>query len=103
MSNIEKPRNPFATEDFKKAVEHATESMSDTFRQIGKQMEANFPFMDFSDTECVEELYCGKVKLDYNNGLGAWDDFVHILIAHGYEVTIVKCEPQIEISFREVA
>lgn len=32
--------------------------------------------------------YGGRMRLDYVNGCGAWQDVANILIAHGYEVTV---------------
>lgn len=52
---------------------------------------------------CEPKEYKGVMKLNYRNGLGAWDDVVHTLIAHGYEVTTRKADKEsIEIEYRQV-
>lgn len=80
----DKPRNPFATEDFANAIKEATEKMSRDFKKIGEQIQVDFPFMAYDDV-CPE--YGGRMRLNYLNGIGGWQDVLTVLIAHGYEVT----------------
>ncbi len=46
--------------------------------------DAKISFIDFDE---MPEEYSGVMRLNYLNGIGAWQDVVNILIAHGYEVT----------------
>lgn len=80
----EEPRNPFATQDFANAIKEATDNLSKEFGKIGEQMQADFPFMGYDD---MYPEYGGKMKLNYLNGIGGWQDVLTVLIAHGYEVT----------------
>lgn len=87
---IEKPMNPYAGRDFAHAVREATNNFSDELKRIGEQMKTNadcgkISFIDFDD---MPTEYCGKMRLNYLNGLGAWQDVANILVAHGYEVTL---------------
>lgn len=87
---IEKPMNPYAERDFAHAVREATNNFSEELKRIGEQMKANvadakISFIDFDD---MPEEYSGVMRLCYCNGIGAWQDVVNTLIAHGYEVTL---------------
>lgn len=81
----DKPRNPFATEDFANAIKEATEKMSRDFKKIGEQIQVDFPFMAYED---MYPEYGGRMKLNYLNGIGGWQDVLTVLIAHGYVVTV---------------
>lgn len=87
---IEEPMNPYAERDFAHAVREATNNFSDELKRIGEQMKANvadakISFIDFDD---MPTEYSGVMRLNYLNGLGAWQDVANILVAHGYEVTL---------------
>ncbi|MEE0897856.1 MAG: hypothetical protein U0L88_09560 [Acutalibacteraceae bacterium] len=43
------------------------------------------PYVNFDD---MPTEYSGVMRLCYCNGIGAWQDVVNTLIAHGYEVTL---------------
>lgn len=73
------------TEEFAKAMKESFEKWSEEFNKIGEQVKVDFPFMAYDD---VYPEYGGRMRLDYVNGLGAWQDVMNILIAHGYEVTL---------------
>lgn len=108
---IDKPMNPYATEDFKNAVNKAMNNFSEGLKKMGEQMKADFPYVDFMD---MGETYSGVMRLDYAGGLGAWQDVVSTLIAHGYEVSahiedatetereLDKVEKWIVIAFEEM-
>ena len=81
----DKPRNPFATEDFANAVKEATDKLRKELGKIGEQVQIDFPFVAYDD---MYPEYGGRMKLNYLNGCGAWNDVVSVLVAHGYEVTI---------------
>lgn len=83
----DKPMNPYAAEDFKNAVNKAMNNFSEGLKKMGEQMKADFPYVDFMD---MGETYSGVMRLDYAGGLGAWQDVLTVLIAHGYEVTARK-------------
>ena len=89
---IEKPMNPYATEDFANAVKEASVKLGEDLKRIGEQMQANAEegAMSFLDLDDMPTEYCGTMSLNYMNGLGAWQDVMLILIAHGYEVTARK-------------
>lgn len=77
----DEPRNPFADVDF-------TNAMNDAIRKTKKALEDT----DFSEWkpmpyDDVYPEYGGRMRLNYLNGCGAWNDVMSILIAHGYEVT----------------
>ena len=74
------PKDPSATEDATSAIKRASEYLSDT---LGK-MKDDFPFLAYDD---AYPEYGGRMRLNYLNGCGAWNDVVSVLIAHGYEVT----------------
>lgn len=85
---IDKPMNPYAERDFAHAVREATNNFSDELKRIGEQMKANvadakISFIDFDD---MPTTYSGVMRLQYSP-IGAWQDVLNILIAHGYEVT----------------
>ena len=93
---IEKPMNPYAAEDFRNAMKKASEDMSKKFedfsedlKRIGEQMRVNAEegVMSFIELDEMPEEYSGAMRLCYCNGIGAWQDVVNTLIAHGYEVT----------------
>lgn len=80
-----KPMNPYAAEDFSNAIRKASEDL----KKMGEQIKAEIPFMDdsyvaFND---MHEEYCGIMRLNYLGGVGAWQDVLFTLMAHGYEVT----------------
>lgn len=80
----DKPRNPFATEDFANAIKEATDKLSKDLGKIGEQMQVDFPFLAYDD---LYPEYGGRMRLNYLNGIGGWHDVLTVLIAHGYEVT----------------
>lgn len=89
QKEVEKPMNPYAAEDFKNAVNEASTKLGEDLKRIGEQMKTNadygkISFLDFDD---MPTEYCGTMRLNYVNGLGAWQDVMFTLIAHGYEVT----------------
>lgn len=99
---IGKPMNPYAERDFAHAVREATNNFSEELKRIGEQMKANvadakISFIDFDD---MPTEYSGVMRLCYCNGIGAWQDVVNTLIAHGYEVT-ARLEDATEVE-REV-
>lgn len=104
MANIEKPMNPYAKEDFAHAVREATNNLSDELKRIGEQMKADFPFMDepYVAFEDFDDKDYGIMHLNYCNGLGAWDDVVHTLIAHGYGVSLQVVGDKVVIEYEEV-
>lgn len=59
----------------------ATEYLNKTLGE----MEEKFPFLAYDD---VYPEYGGRMKLNYLNGCGVWQDVMLTLIAHGYEVTL---------------
>lgn len=77
----DKPRNPFATEDFANAIKKATDDLAKGI----ERMKDDFPFMAYDD---IYPEYGGRMKLNYLNGCGAWNDVMSVLVAHGYEVTV---------------
>ena len=81
---IEKPMNPYAEEDFKSAIRNATERLNKQVEELHNKFES----IGFINLEPMDEPYCGKMRLNYLNGLGAWQDVANILVAHGYEVTL---------------
>ena len=86
---INKPMNPYAERDFAHAVREASTKFGEDLKKIGEQMKAEFPFMDepyvaFKD---FEESDSGIMHLNYLSGKGAWEDVMHTLLIHGYEVT----------------
>lgn len=94
--DIEKPMNPYATEDFKNAMKKAGEDLSKGFKdfsedlkRIGEQMQTNADYdkMSFIDFDDMPTEYSGVMRLNYGNGMGAWQDVLSILITQGYEVT----------------
>lgn len=80
----DKPRNPFATEDFANAIKEATDKLGKELGKIGEQIQVDFPFMGYDD---MYPEYGGRIRLNYLNGLGGWQDVLTVLIAHGYVVT----------------
>ena len=85
----DRPMNPYAAEDFTNAIREASAKFGDELKKIGEQMKANvadakISFIDFDD---MPTEYSGVMRLCYCNGIGAWQDVVNTLIAHGYEVT----------------
>lgn len=78
----DEPSNPFADVDF-------TNAMNDAIRKTKKALEDT----DFSEWkpmpyDDVYPEYGGRMRLNYLNGCGAWNDVVSVLVAHGYEVTV---------------
>lgn len=80
----DEPSNPFATQDFRNAIKEATDELSKNLGKIGEQIQVDFPFLAYDD---VQPEYGGRMRLNYLNGCGAWNDVMSVLIAHGYEVT----------------
>lgn len=80
----DEPSNPFATQDFKNAIKEATDKLGKELGKIGEQMQVDFPFMGYDD---MYPEYGGRMRLNYLNGLGGWQDVLTVLIAHGYVVT----------------
>lgn len=76
----DEPRNPFATEDFANVIKKASDDLAKGI----EKMKDDFPFMAYDD---MYPEYGGRMKLNYLNGIGGWQDVLTILIAHGYEVT----------------
>lgn len=77
----DEPSNPFADVDF-------TNAMNDAIRKTKKALEDT----DFSEWKPMpyDDMYPeygGRMRLNYLNGCGAWNDVMSVLIAHGYEVT----------------
>lgn len=87
---IDKPMNPYAEDDFKNAVNKAMNNFSEDLKKMGEQIKADFPFMDEPHVafEDFAYEYSGSMRLNYLNGLGAWQDVVSTLIAHGYRVSV---------------
>ena len=56
--------------------------------------------MSFIDFDDMPTEYSGAMRLNYLGGIGAWQDVLNILIAHGYEVT-ARLEDATEVE-REV-
>lgn len=80
----DKPRNPFATEDFANAIKEAAEKMNKEFKKIGEQIQVESPLFTYDD---LYPEYGGRMRLNYLNGIGGWQDVLTVLIAHGYVVT----------------
>lgn len=72
------------TEEFTKAMKESLDKWSKDFEKIGEQMKEDFPFMAYDD---VYPEYGGRMRLNYLNGIGGWQDVLTVLIAHGYVVT----------------
>lgn len=64
------------TDKIKEVAEYLSETLG--------EMEEKFPFLACDD---VYPEYGGRMRLNYLNGCGAWNDVMAVLIAHGYEVT----------------
>ena len=58
------------TEEFAKAMKESLENWKPTLMRC----------------DDVYPEYGGRMKLNYLNGCGAWNDVLSVLIAHGYEV-----------------
>lgn len=80
----DEPRDSSATEDLASAVKRVTDNFSKELGKIGEQMRIDFPFMGYDD---MYPEYGGRMRLNYLNGLGGWQDVLTVLIAHGYVVT----------------
>lgn len=78
----DKPRNPFATEDFANAVKEATDKFSENLGKIGEQIQVDFPFLAYDD---LYPEYGGRMKLNYKC---LWHALVDMLLDNGYEVTV---------------
>lgn len=72
------------TEEFAKAMKESFDKWSKDFIEIGERMKDDFPFLAYDD---MYPEYGGRMRLNYLNGVGGWQDVLTILIAHGYEVT----------------
>ena len=97
----DEPMNPNATEDFKAAIERASEDLnkkvkdfSEDLKRIGEQMQANADYgkVSFIDFEDMPTEYSGIIKLSYSP-IGAWCDAVNILVANCYDVCIEITQP----------
>ena len=73
------------TEEFTKAMKESFDKWNKDFIEIGERMKDDFPFIAYDD---MYPEYGGRMKLNYLNGIGGWQDVLTILIAHGYEVTV---------------
>ena len=82
--NEDKPRNPFATEDFANAIKEATDKLGKELGKIGEQIQVEPPLFAYDD---MYPEYGGRMRLNYLNGIGGWQDVLTVLIAHGYVVT----------------
>ncbi len=71
-------------EEFAKAMRESFDKWNKDFIEIGEKMKSDFPFLAYDD---VYPEYGGRMKLNYLNGVGAWNDVLSVLIAHGYVVT----------------
>ena len=80
----DEPSNPFATQDFKNAIKEATDKLGKNLGKIGEQMQVESPLLAYDD---AYPEYGGRMRLDYINKRGMWQDVMLTLIAHGYEVT----------------
>lgn len=80
----EEPMNPFATEDLRNAIKEATDDLGKELGKIGEQIQVEPPLFAYDD---MYPEYGGRMRLNYLNGCGAWQDVMNVLIAHGYEVT----------------
>ena len=89
MPKIDKPMNPYATEDFANAIREASAKLGEDLKRIGEQMKVNADHgkISFIDLDDMLTEYSGAMRLCYCNGRGAWQDVMLTLIAHGYEVT----------------
>ena len=92
---IDRPMNPYATEDFKNAMKKASEDISKRLRDfsedlkgVGEQMKVNTEegVMSFIDFDDMPTVYSGAMRLQYSP-IGAWQDVFNILVANGYTVT----------------
>lgn len=113
-SNFDEPMNPNAAEDFERAVRETAEATKKGFEKLGKRLDAYVDNVLFAPMDELPTEYGGIMKLDYRKGIGAWQDVVNTLIAHGYEVTARKIdateteknldgiEQYVEIEFSEV-
>lgn len=96
---IDKPMNPYAAEDFRNAMKKASEDISKRLedfskdlKRVGEQIKVNAEegMMSFIELDEMPEEYSGVMRLNYLGGIGAWQDVLNTLIAHGYEVTARK-------------
>ncbi len=86
MPMIEKPMNPNAEEDFRKAIAEAVEKIKYNFNEFPKDKSKVIPKPIWD----MPTEYSGTMRLNYLGGIGGWQDVLTILIAHGYEVTVRK-------------
>ena len=84
------------------AMSKKFEDFNEDLKRIGEQMKTNADYgkISFIDLDDMPTEYCGAMRLCYCNGIGAWQDVLNTLIAHGYEVT-VRLEDATEVE-REV-
>ena len=73
------------TEEFAKAMKESFDKWSKDFIEIGERMKDDFPFLAYDD---MYPEYGGRMRLNYLNGIGGWQDVLTVLIAHGYEVMV---------------
>ena len=72
------------TEEFAKAMKKSFDKWNKDFIEIGERMKDDFPFLAYDD---MYPEYGGRMRLNYLNGIGGWQDVLTVLIAHGYVVT----------------
>lgn len=99
-AEVEKPMNPNAYEDFKKAIEEAknyadadvkddaSDAMMHDFRRRGQYVAQRH--------EKREKKHINKAVLNV-----AWTDFFGILVHNGYEVTVKAVGDEIEITWED--
>lgn len=73
------------TEEFARAMKESFDKWNKDFIEIGERMKDDFPFMAYDD---MYPEYGGRMRLNYVNGCGVWQDVMLTLIAHGYKVTL---------------
>lgn len=109
MPMIEKPMNPNAEEDFRKAIAEAVEKIKYNFNEFPKDGSKVIPKLIWD----MPTEYSGAIKLPYSP-TGAWNDVFNILAVSGYRITATVeppteterkldgVEPYIVIEYEEV-